>query len=406
MPFNLALSGLNAASSDLEVTANNIANVNSTGFKGSRAEFADVFSLTGSGVSSIAIGNGVRLASVSQQFAQGNIEFTNNNLDLAITGQGFFTTRDGSGLAYTRAGNFSVDRDGFVVNPSGQKLQVFPPSTGGNFDVSRIQDLQLSLPQSPPIASTQAALTLNVPSTATVPPTTPFDPNDPTSFNNATSFTVFDSLGAAHTASVFYVKDVAPNAWNVELQIDGVSAGPAQPVTFDTSGALATPVNGLVAFPAMVVSPNAAPLTLALDMSNVTQTSDTFSVAAISQDGAPTGRLTGVDIGADGVVSARFSNGQSNPLGQLAITNFANPEGLQQLGNTSWAETFASGLALRGQAGSGSVGLVQSGALEASNVDLTAQLVNMIKAQRNFQANAQMISTADRITQTVINIRN
>ncbi len=406
MPFNLALSGLNAASSDLEVTANNIANVNSTGFKGSRAEFADVFSLTGSGVSSIAIGNGVRLASVSQQFAQGNIEFTNNNLDLAITGQGFFTTRDGSGLAYTRAGNFSVDRDGFVVNPSGQKLQVFPPSTGGNFDVSRIQDLQLSLPQSPPIASTQAALTLNVPSTATVPPTTPFDPNDPTSFNNATSFTVFDSLGAAHTASVFYVKDVAPNAWNAELQIDGVSAGPAQPLTFDTSGALATPVNGLVAFPAMVVSANAAPLTLALDMSNVTQTSDTFSVAAISQDGAPTGRLTGVDIGADGVVSARFSNGQSNPLGQLAITNFANPEGLQQLGNTSWAETFASGLALRGQAGSGSVGLVQSGALEASNVDLTAQLVNMIKAQRNFQANAQMISTADRITQTVINIRN
>ncbi|PIX60004.1 MAG: flagellar hook protein FlgE, partial [Lysobacterales bacterium CG_4_10_14_3_um_filter_64_11] len=182
MPFNLALSGLNAASSDLEVTANNIANVNSTGFKGSRAEFADVFSLTGSGVSSIAIGNGVRLASVSQQFGQGNIEFTNNNLDLAISGQGFFTTRNDSGLAYTRAGNFSVNRDGFVVNPSGQKLQVFPPSTPGNFDVSRIQDLQLSLPQSPPIASTQAALTLNVPSTATPPPTTPFDPNDPTSF--------------------------------------------------------------------------------------------------------------------------------------------------------------------------------------------------------------------------------
>ncbi|PIQ37294.1 MAG: flagellar hook protein FlgE [Lysobacterales bacterium CG17_big_fil_post_rev_8_21_14_2_50_64_11] len=406
MPFNLALSGLNAASSDLEVTANNIANVNSTGFKGSRAEFADVFSLTGSGVSSIAIGNGVRLASVSQQFGQGNIEFTNNNLDLAISGQGFFTTRNDSGLAYTRAGNFSVNRDGFVVNPSGQKLQVFPPSTPGNFDVSRIQDLQLSLPQSPPIASTQAALTLNVPSTATPPPTTPFDPNDPTSFNNATSFTVFDSLGAAHTASVFYVKDAAPNAWNVELQIDGVSAGPAQPITFDTSGGLATPVNGMVAFPAMVVSPNALPLTLALDMAKVTQTSDTFSVAAISQDGAPTGRLTGIDIGADGVVSARFSNGQSNALGQLAITNFANPEGLQQLGDTSWSETFASGAALRGQAGSGSVGLVQSGALEASNVDLTAQLVNMIKAQRNFQANAQMISTADRITQTVINIRN
>lgn len=406
MPFNLALSGLNAASSDLEVTANNIANVNSIGFKGSRAEFADVFSLTGTGVSDIAIGNGVRLAAVSQQFGQGNIEFTNNNLDLAISGQGFFTVRSDAGLAYTRAGNFSVDRDGFVVNPKGQKLQVFPPSTGGTFDISRIQDLRLNTAQSAPIASDSAELTLNLPSNAAVPVTAPFDPADPTSFNHSTSFTVFDSLGAAHTASVFYLKDVAPNAWTSVLQIDGVSAGPAQPVTFDTSGALATPVGGTLTYPALVVSPGAAPLTLSLDMTNVSQTSDTFSVSGITQNGSPTGRLTGIDIGPDGVVSARFSNGQSNPLGQLAVTSFANSQGLQQLGDTTWGETFASGSALRGQAGSGSLGLVQSGALESSNVDLTAQLVNMIKAQRNFQANAQMISTADRITQTVINIRN
>jgi flagellar hook protein FlgE len=406
MPFNLALSGLNAASSDLEVTANNIANVNSIGFKASRAEFADVFSLTGTGVSDIAIGNGVRLAAVSQQFGQGNIEFTNNNLDLAISGSGFFTVRNDAGLSYTRAGNFSVDRDGFVVNPKGQKLQVFPPSVGGTFDISRIQDLQLNTAQSAPIASDNAELTLNLPSNAVAPVTVPFDPNDPTSFNHSTSFTVFDSLGAAHTASVFYLKDVAPNAWTSVLQIDGVSAGPAQPVTFDTSGALATPVGGTMAFPALAVSPGAAPLALSLDMTSVTQTSDTFSVSGITQNGSPTGRLTGIDIGPDGVVSARFSNGQSNPLGQLAVASFANPQGLQQLGDTTWGETFASGTALRGQAGTGSLGLVQSGALESSNVDLTAQLVNMIKAQRNFQANAQMISTADRITQTVINIRN
>lgn len=406
MPFNLALSGLNAANADLEVTANNIANVNSTGFKQSRAEFADVFARSNTGVSDIAIGNGVRLASVSQQFGQGNIEFTNNNLDVAISGQGFFTLRDPTGLVYSRAGAFSVDRDGFVVNNNGQKLQVFPPSISGSFDISRIQDLQLSVAQSPPIATTQGDLTLNLPSTAVPPVTAPFDPNDPTSFNHATSFTVFDSLGAAHTASVFFLKDVAANAWNTVLQLDGTTVGAPQPITFDTSGALATPVNGQVGFPAAVVSPNAAPITLTLDMTRVTQTSDSFSVAAIAQDGAPPGRLSGIDIGADGVVSARFTNGQSSALGQLAITNFSNPQGLQQLGDTSWGETFASGVAIRGQAGSGSVGQVQSGALEASNVDLTAQLVNMIKAQRNFQANATMISTADRITQTVINIRN
>jgi len=406
MPFNLALSGLNAASSDLEVTANNIANVNSIGFKGSRAEFADVFSLTGTGVSDIAIGNGVRLAAVSQQFGQGNIEFTNNNLDLAISGSGFFTVASPAGLSYTRAGNFSVNRDGFVVNPKGQKLQVFPPSVAGTFDISRIQDLRLNTAQSAPIASSSADLTLNLPSNAAVPPTAPFDPNDPTSFNHSTSFTVFDSLGAAHTASVFFLKDVAPNAWTSVLQLDGVSAGPAQPVTFDTSGALATPAAGSLAFPPLVVSPGAAPLALSLDLTNVTQTSDTFSVSGIAQNGSPTGRLTGIDIGPDGVVAARFSNGQSNALGQLAVASFANSQGLQQLGDTTWGETFASGSALRGQAGTGSLGLVQSGALEASNVDLTAQLVNMIKAQRNFQANAQMISTADRITQTVINIRN
>lgn len=406
MPFNLALSGLNAASADLEVTANNIANVNSSGFKGSRAEFADIFAASGTGVSAIAIGNGVRLSAVSQQFGQGNIEFTNNNLDLAISGKGFFTLRDSNGLSYTRAGNFSADRDGFVVNPQGQRLQVFPVSTGGAFDISRISDLRISSVQSAPIATGSAELTLNLPSTASVPPNAPFDPADPTTFNSSTSFTVFDSLGAPHTASVFFLKTAGPNTWDTVLQVDGTAAGPAQAIDFDTSGAISMPPSGVLAFPPLAVNPGAAPLAINLDMNGVTQTSDTFNVSAITQDGAPTGRLSGIDIGADGVVAARFSNGQSSALGQLAIANFGNPQGLQQLGNTSWGETFASGAALRGQAGTGSLGLVQSGALEASNVDLTAQLVSMIKAQRNFQANAQMISTADRITQTVINIRN
>ena len=405
MPFRIALSGLNAAQSDLNVTANNIANTSTNGFKGSRTEFADLFAVSLQGVSSNASGNGVRVAAVTQQFAQGNIEFTDSNLDLAMSGQGMFILSDNGALAYTRAGAFQMNRDGYVVNSAGQRLQVYPPIAGGGFNTGGLGDLRLLTTDSAPAATANVEYVLNLPANAAVPPITPFNPNDPNTFNQATSLTLFDSLGATHTGTMYFTKTATANQWTAQLAIDGTLTGPAQTLTYSNTGLLTAPVGGQLAFPAYTPTTGAANMQVTVDLSQSTQFGGNFAVNSVTQDGYTTGRLIGIDISDTGIVNARFTNGNSQPLGQIAVANFANPQGLQQLGNTQWAETFSSGQALRGQAGNSGFGLVQSGALESANVDVTEQLVNMITAQRNFQANAQMISTADSITQTIINMR-
>ncbi|NOX67806.1 MAG: flagellar hook protein FlgE [Gammaproteobacteria bacterium] len=405
MPFAIALSGLNAASADLGVTANNVANVNTTGFKMSRAQFAEVFAVGTQSVSSSASGSGVRLSTISQQFTQGNIDFTDNALDLAIAGEGFFVLSDNGSRSYTRAGAFGVDNQGNVVNAQGLRLQAYPFAGNGLFNTGTPQDLQLETGANPPQATTRASLGLNLPANAPVPANPVFDPLDPSSFNHTTSVTVYDSLGAAHTATTYFIKDAAANTWNTQVEIDGTSVAGATQVVFNNDGSLQSPAGGLMALGAYTPSTGAADITMSLDFGAATQFGNAFGVNSLSQDGFTTGRLTGVSVDAEGVVFARFTNGQSTSLGKLALANFVNPQGLQQLGNTSWGESFTSGDALLGEAGTASFGDIQSGALEASNVDLTAQLVQMITAQRNFQANAQMISTADTVTQTVINIR-
>ncbi|MET0659604.1 MAG: flagellar hook protein FlgE [Steroidobacteraceae bacterium] len=405
MPFRLALSGLNAASADLNVTANNIANTATAGFKGSRTEFAELFSVSSQGVSSTQSGNGVRVSNVSQQFSQGNIDFTQNSLDLAVSGQGFFVVSDGGALAYTRAGAFQVDRDGYVVNSKNQRLQAYPPTSTGGFNTGSMNDIQLVTSESAPNATTNADIVLNLPANATPPTTTPFNPAVPTSYTKATSLTMYDSLGAAHTGTLYFNKTANANEWTTQLYVDGAALGTAQTLQYSSTGALTSPANGMVSFPTYTPATGAAAMNFSFDFSETTQYGNAFNVNSITQDGYTTGRLIGIDIDSSGAVQARFTNGRSLPLGQVALANFANPQGLQQLGDTNWAETFASGQALKGQAGNSGFGIIQSGALEASNVDITAQLVNMITAQRNFQANAQMISTADAITQTIINIR-
>ncbi|MEL7186042.1 MAG: flagellar hook protein FlgE [Pseudomonadota bacterium] len=405
MPFAVALSGLNAASSDLGVTANNVANVNTTGFKMSRAQFSEVFAVGTQSVSSSASGSGVRLSSIAQQFTQGNIDFTDNALDLAIGGEGFFVISDNGARSYTRSGAFGVDNQGYVVNAEGARLQAYPYAGSGLFNTGTPQDLQLTIGANPPQASTRASFGINLPANAPAPANPVFDPTDPASFNHTTSVTVYDSLGAAHTATVYFIKDAAPNTWQTEVEIDGAPIGGAAPVVFNPDGSLNSPAGGLMTLAAYTPTTGAADINLSLDFGNATQFGSNFGVNSLSQDGFTTGRLTGVSVDAEGVVFARFTNGQSTSLGKLALANFVNPQGLQQLGDTTWGESFQSGDALLGEAGTASFGNIQSGALEASNVDLTAQLVQMITAQRNFQANAQMIETADAITQTVINIR-
>ena len=405
MSFRIALSGLNAASSDLSVTANNIANSATTGFKSSRTEFAELFAVSPQGVSTTASGSGVRVSDVSQQFTQGNVDFTNNNLDLAVSGDGFFTLSDGGALSYTRAGAFKTDANGYIVNNEGSRLQVFPPTAAGGFNTGALTDLRLVTSESAPAATNKVVVGLNLPSDSKPPTVSVFDPANTNSFNNATSLTVYDSLGAAHTATMYFVKTATANQWDTQLYVDGNAVGTPQELDYSSSGVLTTPAGGTITFPGYTPATGAQDITLDLDFSSTTQYGSSFGVNAITQDGFTTGRLIGVDIDSSGVAQARFTNGRSVSLGQVALANFSNAQGLQQLDNTGWAETFGAGQALKGQAGTSGFGMIQSGALESSNVDITAQLVNMITAQRNFQANAQMISTEDSITQTIINIR-
>lgn len=405
MPFRIALSGLNAASAELRVVANNIANVSTTGFKKSRTEFADIYSVASLGNAGIAIGSGVSVAAVSQQFSQGNISFTDNGLDLAVSGQGFFRLSDQGSTVYTRSGAFSVNREGYIVNPQNARLTAYLADNNGNV-TGALGDLQLNTSDISPQPTTSIAVGVNLDATAPIPPA--FNITDPTTYNNSTSLTVYDSLGTAHLSEIFYRKSAA-NTWETRLFIDGTEVTPTTngDLTFNPDGTLATPAGGQVAYNSFPIL-GANNLSLVLDYSASspsTQFGSKFGVNFLDQDGFTTGRLSGLDISDNGIVQARFTNGQSRTLGQVALANFANLEGLRQLGDTTWAESFESGVALIGQPGTASLGLIQSGALEDSNVDLTEQLVAMITAQRNFQANSQVISAADTVTQTIINIR-
>jgi flagellar hook protein FlgE len=422
MPFRIALSGLAAASTDLKVTGNNIANSGTTGFKQSRAEFADVYAVTFGGTTDTSSGNGVRTATVMQQFNQGSIDFTDRALDLAISGQGFFTLQDDKGTSYTRAGSFHVDANGTVVNNANQRLQVFPtvPNTSPPLFQTTPTDLTLATTDGPPQTTTTIDAGLNINAEDALPANAPFDPADPTTYNSSTSLVVYDSLGAQHTASMFYEKTAVANQWNTYMFVDGnfvpsAVPAPTPPVapatystttlTFNTDGSIAAPTQLQYAtIPGGTLGTGAGNMDLTIDYTNTTQFGGDFSVNSLSQDGYASGRLSGIDVDEEGIVFARFTNGQSTALGQVAMANFANPQGLRQLGDTNWGETFESGSVLLGKPGTGSLGLLQSGALETSNVDIATELVNLITAQRNFQANAQVISTADTVTQTIINI--
>ncbi len=418
MPFRIALSGLNAASTDLEVTGNNIANSSTNGFKESRTEFADVYANSIQDTSSNAAGQGVRVARVAQQFAQGQIDFTSNNLDLAISGQGFFVLEAPDGTqAFTRAGAYSVDRDGYVINHASDRLQVFEAVIGAGgattFNTGVLQDLQLPTTPSAPMASDTLTASVNLNASQSAP-TAVFNPANPASYNHSTSTTVYDSLGNAHTTTLYYRKSAA-NTWDQYVYVNGTNVPPSgQPVGtpfvlgFDTAGALAT-IDGVAASSAPTAAFNpgtgAANITLDLQLGGTTQYGSAFAVNNLTQNGFTTGRLAGIDIDTEGVVFARYTNGQSSALGKVALAKFNNQQGLRQIGDTNWLDSFQSGTPQFGEAGTGSFGNIQSGALEASNVDIAAQLVNLITAQRAFQANAEVISTADSVTQTIINIR-
>jgi flagellar hook protein FlgE len=640
MAFRVAISGLKAASGELDVIGNNIANSNTTGFKKSRAEFADVFAVSSVGGTGNTPGSGVRLSAIKQQFSQGNVSFTDNSLDMAINGSGFFILDDNGSQVYSRAGAFGVDRNGFLANGEGQNLIAFGADANGNI-TGAAGPIQVNTATIAPQASTAMTIDINLDAAQGAPSVSPFNVSNPNSFNHATSTTIYDSLGNSHLASMYYIKTeipavattVAPgaytaavsdgnnatptvntvtaiagtdggaggeqyiltidgveaanvtfaagntvatgaiateldsdlatfiagsggaysissgslsggdlvlakadgtaitfdtststltgvaasltesqttagvtanpvtdtaftmsidgsqffsevaaiggtvtgaeldtaltsfiaasggaysiasgsfatndlvlskadgtdaaitidsnfsgtagsfggaltstngtpvtptNIWDAYTFVDGTQVGGPDTLTFSTAGTLTTPAGGTVNIAAFTPAGGGATMTLAQDYSSATQFGSSFAVNALSQDGFTTGRLSGLDIDGEGIIFARFTNGQSSVQGQIALADFRNPQGLQPVSDTAWGETFSSGAVTVGAPGTASLGLIQAGALEQSNVDLSEELVNMIIAQRSFQANAEVISTSDTITQSIINLR-
>ncbi|MBM7059585.1 flagellar hook protein FlgE [Pseudomonas sp. UL073] len=461
MSFNIGLSGLRAATKDLNVTGNNIANAGTAGFKQSRAEFADVYAASVVGSGSNPTGSGVLLSNVSQMFNQGNINYTQNSLDLAINGNGFFVTSNNGDISYTRAGYFGTDREGNLVNNFGYKLQGYPVDGNGNLQNGVVSDLTISTSNQAPKSTTQIAQKFNLNSATKAPTNTPFNPSDPTTYTSSTSVNIYDSQGNAHVMTQYFINNSDPTAtpavtnnWTMNVLIDGrnpanpvadpgdpAATPPVPPTTgtepysinlmFNSDGSLNTtgmaaggdlnfdPDTGLMTLDDWVpaTSDGGTPATWApngannpvvpmqIDLRGSTQYASAFAVNSVSQDGYTTGQLSGLEIDDTGVIFARYTNGQSKVQGQVVLANFANVQGLTPMGKTAWTQSFDSGEPVIGTPSSGTLGALQSGALEDSNVDLSDQLVNLIVAQRNYQANAKTIETESAITQTIINLR-
>ena len=410
MSFQQGLSGLNAAAKNLDVTGNNIANSSTVGFKQGRAQFADVYaaSLTGAGGSNIGIGT--KVSTVAQQFTQGNITSTSNPLDIAINGGGFFRMDNNGEVTYQRNGQFQLDRLGFIVNPTGSRLTGYAADASGVLSTGSPVPLSLNTADLAPQVTTLVNAIVNLDSRSTPLSSAAFDPNDPLTFHDSTAVSVYDSLGNQHTLQTYYVKTAA-NTWDVFASINGtqidpdpVTAGvqPVSTLTFNSSGAL---TGGSPLSVDLTVGTGAtSPFTVDVDYTSSTQFGSAFSVNTLNQDGYTSGRLSGFNIAPDGFIQGRYTNGQSAVLGRVVLANFANPNGLQPLGDNQWAETSTSGAPLVGVPDSGSLGVLQASAVEDSNVDLTAELVNLITAQRVYQANAQTIQAQDTILQTLVNL--
>ena len=417
MSFQQGLSGLSASSKNLEVIGNNVANANTIGAKSSRAEFGDMYA---SAITGNSIGIGVNLQAVTQQFNQGNITTTSSPLDLAINGSGFFEVSNGSQTLYTRNGQFQADKDGFLTTNAGLKLVGYPASKDGTIRPGAAVPLQLPTAGVNPNGTGKITIEMNLDArkASKLPATTPqIDFTNAKTFNDATSVTVFDAKGQ-DVALTYYFQKSATDTWNVYATANGASvkvdaSGNPLPVTtinFPANGGKPTAPLGTVAFdiPSTTNAVGAATLPItgvALDLTGATQFGSGFGVTSMVQDGYAAGQLTSVSVEKSGVVMATYSNGQSKPAGQLELATFRNPQGLNPLGGNLWARSYASGDPTVGTPGSGNIGGLQAGALEESNVDLTGELVNMITAQRIYQANAQTIKTQDQVLQTLVNLR-
>lgn len=461
MSFNIALSGVSAAQRDLDTTANNIANVNTVGFKESRAEFGDVYASSLLAGGKTKVGDGVLTQEVAQQFSQGSLQFTENSLDLAITGNGFFATVpeiDSREYSFTRAGMFKLDAENFVVNSNGDNLLGFPVNADGTSSsvaLSTTQPVRIPDSSGSPQPTSQVSLDMNLPAGDEAVNLALFNPDDPLTYNAATSVTTFDSLGDSHVMTYYFMKDDDPaveNEWVVatymdDLPLETEGDTPGDPGTVNVVGGTSLGAGNEIAGYRMKfssggdfieiqnsdgsVSPTGNIKSVAVGATILTNGSDqnqtittnfafdptkatpgeptqfasTFEVTSLEQDGLAVGRLTGIDIGPDGLVRATYSNGTSEPIIRVALARFSNDQGLTQQGNSQWQESILSGEALAGEATTGTFGEINSSALEQANVNLTTELIDLIIAQRNFQANSRALEVNNQLNQTILNIR-
>ena len=467
MSFNIALSGIAASQTDLDTTANNIANVATVGFKESRAEFDSVYANSLFSNVATKVGDGVAVSAVAQQFHQGSLKFTENPLDLAITGSGFFATVDNIGdqnLSYTRAGTFKLNDESFIVDNSGNFLQAFPVNkdgTSASVSLSTTQAIQIPEVAGTPQYTTDVTLSMNLPSSDEAMDISKFNPEDPETYNNATSVTIYDSLGESHILTTYYVKPEngaadTKSQWVSFATVDGEPVKPWDDnlVTDTTTGEIIssydvdadgdgvfeatntasyTDDNDVVHHGVVLEFDNAGAFTgtipveltfeplgntganvlgagtdgtqsLTMVYEGPTQYSSAFEVTTLEQNGLTVGRVTGIQIDETGLVEATYSNGTTDALARVAMVRFKNEQGLRQQGS-DWEATQNSGSPIAGEASAGSFGSIRSAALEQANVDLTTELVDLITAQRNFQANSRALEINNTLNQTILQIR-
>lgn len=398
MSFSQGLSGLNASSQALDVVGNNIANSQTVGFKSGSVAFADVFA--GS-----QVGMGVQVAGVNQNFSDGVLGAGSSALDMGIQGNGFFRMVTEAGrVFYSRNGQFQTDESGYVVNNQGMRLTGYmatgtPPAIQQGAPVGAIQ---IPTGQMPARASDAGSISGNLDSGNDVVTVTPFDPTDGDSYTYSTQVNAYDSLGNEHAINVYYVK-TADNQWTA-YSVDSTSPGTTSSVnlTFDTSGKLTTNPAELTVDGAAYQG--GAALNFNLDLSGLSQQASENTMDSPSTTGYPPGLMNGYTVGDNGQIIASYSNGESQLLGQVVLSNFTNPGGLESAGNNCWTETPESGQPVTGIADTGNLGSLRGNMLEASNVDLSKEMVNMIVYQRNYQSNSQTIKTQSELLQTLVNL--
>ncbi|WP_213781225.1 flagellar hook protein FlgE [Caballeronia sp. dw_276] len=409
MGYQQGLSGLSGASSDLDVIGNNIANANTVGFKQSQAQFADMYANSVATAVNNQVGIGTKLAEVQQQFGQGTITTTNQALDVAINGNGFFQLSDNGASVYSRNGVFHLNADGTIGNSAGLLLMGYAADKSGIVNSAATVPLTVSTANLPPVATKNVKFGFNLNSqSADIPATTAFSATDSSTYSATSSINVNDSLGGTHQVAVYFVKN-STGSWTA-YGTTGTPPAPVGPnadgklgtVAFDASGNMTGSSKFNFTIPDGAVAGKTQALTM--DFAGTTQFGATSGVQSSSQDGAASASLTGFSVGTDGTLTGNYSNGNTQALGQIALANFANQNGLQDLGGNVYAQTGASGAAQVSVPGATNHGTLQGGAVENSNVDLTSELVNLITAQRNYQANAQTIKTQQTVDQTLINL--